>query len=113
MPGSWILGVLANNLWSVGGDSNREDINSMTIQSFLFYNFPSGWYLVSSPIFKAIWTADSGDRWVVPVGGGVGKVFHVGKQSMNASAQAYYNVEKPGAAADWELRLQLQFLFPN
>lgn len=113
MPGRWIFGALVNNLWSVGGDSNREDVNSMAIQSFLFYNFPSGWYLVSSPIIRAVWTADSDDRWIVPLGGGVGKIFQVGKQSMNASVQAFYNVEKPGAVADWSLRLQLQFLFPK
>jgi len=113
MPGRWVFGTVVTNLWSVGGDSNREDINSMAIQSFLFYNFPSGWYVVSTPIFRAVWTADSDDRWIVPLGGGVGKIFQVGKQTMNASAQAFYNVEKPEAAADWSLRLQFQFLFPK
>jgi hypothetical protein len=113
MPDQWILGVLGSNLWSVGGDSNREDINSMSIQPFLFYNFPSGWYIVSTPIIRAAWTADSEDRWIVPIGGGFGKIFKIGKQAMNTSAQAFYNVEKPGAVADWSLRLQLQFLFPQ
>jgi hypothetical protein len=113
MPDRWIFGALVTNLWSVGGDSNREDINSMTIQPFVYYNFPSGWYTVTSPKIRAAWTADSEDRWVVPLGGGVGKIFQVGKQAMNASVQAYYNVEKPGAVADWTLRLQLQFLFPQ
>ena len=113
MPGRWVFGAVVTNLWSVGGDSNREDINSMAIQSFLFYNFPNGWYAVSSPIFRAVWTADSDDRWIVPLGGGVGKIFQVRKQTMNASAQAFYNVEKPEAVADWSLRLQFQFLFPK
>jgi len=48
-----------------------------------------------------------------PLGGGVGKIFQVGKQKMNASAQTFYNVEKPEAVADWSLRLQFQFLFPK
>jgi hypothetical protein len=113
MPGRWVLGVLVNNLWSVGGDSNREDINSMAIQPFVYYNFPNGWYIVSSPIIGAVWTADSDDRWTVPLGGGVGKIFQVGKQKMNASVQAFYNIEKPEAVADWSLRLQFQFLFPK
>jgi hypothetical protein len=42
-----------------------------------------------------------------------GKIFHVGKQPINAQAGAYHNVEKPDSGADWELRLQLQFLFPK
>jgi hypothetical protein len=32
---------------------------------------------------------------------------------MNASAQAYYNVATPDNGADWQLRLQLQLLFPK
>ena len=49
----------------------------------------------------------------MPFDGGVGKVFRVGKQTMNAQASAYYNVEKRKYGADWQLRLQLQFLFPE
>jgi hypothetical protein len=113
MPGRWVLGAVVNNLWSVGGDSNREDITSMAIRPVLFYNFPNGWYIVSTPIIRAVWTADSDNRWIVPVGGGFGKIFKIGKQKMNASAQAFYNVEKPDAFEDWSLRLQFQFLFPN
>lgn len=113
MPGRWVLGTLVTNLWSVGGDPSRADINSMVIQPFVHYNFPHGWYLLSSPIITAAWTAESENRWIVPVGGGVGKVFSIGKQKMNASAQAFYNVEQTTAIADWSLRLQFQFLFPK
>ena len=113
MPGRWIFGVVASHLWSVGGDSNRENINSISINPVLFYNFPSGWYMVSTPTISADWTADSVDHWIVPVGGGFGKIFKIGKQEMNASVQAFYNVEQTAAAEDWSLNLQLQFLFPN
>ena len=61
----------------------------------------------------ANWEADSGDRWTIPVGGGVGKIFKIGKQPVNGQVSAYYNVEKPDFGADWQLRLQLQFLFPK
>jgi len=56
---------------------------------------------------------NSDDTWVVPVGGGVGKIFRIGKQPLNAQFQAFYNVEKPEVGGDWTLRLQLQFLFPK
>jgi hypothetical protein len=113
MPGRWVFGGLVSNLWSVGGDSDREDIVTLAIQPFVFYNFPSGWYAVSSPIISAFWTENSADRWTVPLGGGFGKVFKIGKQNMNASVQAFYNVEQTVNDGDWSLRLQLQFLFPN
>ena len=52
-------------------------------------------------------------RLRIPFGGGVGKIFKIGKQPLNAQVQAFYNVEKPDGGADWTLRLQLQFLFPK
>lgn len=112
--GPLLAGVLANNIWSFAGDDDREDVNQMLIQPFVNYNFEGGWYVVSSPIITANWEADdSGDRWTVPVGGGVGRVFNIGAQPVNLTGQAYYNVERPDSGAEWTLRLQLQFLFPQ
>ena len=45
--------------------------------------------------------------------GGIGKVFHVGKQAVNASLRAYHNIEAPRDGADWQLQFQLTFLFPK
>lgn len=113
MPGHWVLGALANNLWSFAGESDRPDVNTLMIQPFINYNFSKGWYFSSSPVITANWEADSDDRWTVPVGGGFGKIFRVGKQPMNAQVGAYYNVEKPDGGADWNIRFQLQFMFPK
>jgi len=49
----------------------------------------------------------------VPIGGGAGKVFHVGKQAMNAQVHVYYNLDNPGVGPEWSLRFQIQFLFPK
>ena len=57
MPGNWVIGGLANNLWSFAGDSDREDVNLMTVQPFVNYNFPEGWYVSTSPIITANWEA--------------------------------------------------------
>ena len=113
IQGPWVVGALASNLWSYAGEENREDVNQFLLQYFINYNLPEGWYLSSAPIITADWKADSGDQWTVPFGGGFGKIFRIGKQPMNAQAQAFYNLEKPDNAADWTLRLQLQFLFPK
>jgi len=43
---------------------------------------------------------------------GIGQTFKIGKQPINASASAYYNVVKPTQGPEWLLRLQVQFLFP-
>ena len=113
MQGKWVVGVLANNIWSFAGDSDRDDVNFLTLQYFINYNLPNGWYLVSAPINTADWETDSGDRWTVPLGGGGGKVFHIGKLPINVQTQAFYNVEHPQFGPEWQLRFQFQFLFPK
>ncbi len=112
MPGNWVIGSLFSNIWSFAG-SGDSDVNIFTWQYFVNYNLADGWYLTSSPVITANWEADSDDTWTVPFGGGFGKIFRIGKQPLNAQAQAFYNVEKPDNGADWTLRLQLQFLFPK
>ena len=109
----WVYGALANNVWSTSSSSSDPAYNNFLLQPFLNYNFPGGLYLTSGPIITANWKADSGQRWTVPFGGGVGKIFHIGKLPLNAQASAYYNVVRPDNGPDWQLRLQVQFLFPK
>ena len=112
MQGPWVFGALANQQWSFAGWGD-QDVSAMLIQPFVNYNLPDGLYLVSAPIITANWEASSGDKWTVPVGGGVGKLFKLDKLPINTQLQAFYNVERPQLAADWQLRFQLQFLFPK
>ena len=113
-PGSpWVYGALANNVWSVTHSNSSPPINQMLVQPFLNYNFKGGAYLTTSPIITANWQADSGNTWTVPLGGGVGKIFHLGKLPVNTQVSAYYNVETPKYGADWQLRAQVQLMFPK
>ncbi len=113
MRGPWVVGGLINNLWSFAGDDNRLPVNQMTAQPFLNYNFRKGWYLTSSPIITSNWEAASADRWTVPVGGGGGRTFVMGRQPVNVQLQAFWNAERPSGAADWSLRFTFQLLFPK
>lgn len=113
MRGPWVLGTLANNLWSYAGDSDRRSVNALLVQPFINYNLDDGWYLVSSPVITADWKADSDERWTVPLGGGLGRVFPIGRQPVNLSLMGFYNVERPTGGPEWSLRLNLQFLFPR
>jgi hypothetical protein len=113
MQGPWVFGALMNNQWSVGGWGD-EHVNAFLMQPFVNYNLPAGWYLTSSPILTANWAADrGGDVWTVPLGGGAGKLFRVGRLPINAQLAAYGNVAKPEFGPDWQLRFQIQFLFPK
>ncbi len=114
MQGPYVLGALANNQWSFAGWRDK-DVNQFLIQPFLNYNFSHGWYLSSAPIVTADWTTGSGNKWTVPAGGGGGKLWRVGKVGLpvNTQVQAFYNTFKPDNAADWQLRFQVQLLFPK
>ena len=109
----WVYGVLANNIWSLSSSKQGGSYNNGLIQPFVNYNFKGGFYLVSGPILTVDWKADSGQQWTVPLGGGIGKIFHLGRLPVNTTLQAYYNVVHPDNGANWQLRAQVQFMFPK
>jgi len=113
MPGKFVIGALANNIWSFAGDSDRNDVDQFLLQYFINYNLPDKWYLVSAPIITANWEAPDGQQWIVPFGAGIGKIFSIGKQPVNAQISYYVNVVKPDSRPDGQLRAQVQLLFPQ
>lgn len=112
---TWVYGALINNVWSVDEDEGRKDVNQMLLQPIVNYNFPKhpGLYLTFTPIITADWEADSGQKWTVPLGLGIGQIMRFDNQPVNLQAAAYYNVERPDNGPLWQLRLQIQFLFPK
>jgi hypothetical protein len=112
IQGHWVMGAVANQQWSFAGWGDHY-VSTFLVQPFVNYNLKHGWYLVSSPIMTANWAANSSDRWTVPLGGGVGKIFKIGKQAFNGTIQAYDNVVTPDNGPSWQLRVQLQLLFPK
>lgn len=111
----WVLGAVAYNTWSFAGNGNRDDVNSGFVQYFINYNLPKAWYITSSPSITVNWNAPEGDQWIVPFGGGVGKIFAIGKQKFNGQLAAYYNAVKSETldGPDWSFRVQLVLLFPK
>jgi hypothetical protein len=107
----WVYGVLVNNVWSVGGGD--QSYNNGLVQPFLNYNLPGGTYLTSSPVITVDWKARGSNQWTVPIGGGIGHIFHVGKLPVNTQIGAYYNVARPDNGANWQVRAQVQLMFPK
>jgi len=111
--GPWTLGILANNVWSFAGAEDRSSVNRGLLQYFIVRQMGNGWYLNTAPINTANWKAESGQKWLVPLGGGGGKLVFLGKLPVNLQSQAYYNVVKPDFGPDWQLRFQVQVLLPT
>ena len=113
-PGHWTFGLLASNLWSVAGDKDRPQVNSLSLQYSVNYNFVRSWYFTSSPIITSNWKLDSNERWSVPFGAGLGRVFKYSGQSFNSQLSAYYTVIHPNSLPypKWQLRLQGAWILP-
>ncbi|MGD8727684.1 MAG: hypothetical protein PVH40_08565 [Gemmatimonadales bacterium] len=110
--GPWTLGILANNVWSIAGDTARQSVSRGSLQYFIVRQLGNGWYVNSAPINTANWKAESGQKFLVPLGAGGGKLVFLGKLPVNMQSQVYYNVVKPDIGPDWQLRVQVQVLLP-
>ncbi|MEO8739677.1 MAG: neuromedin U [Casimicrobiaceae bacterium] len=109
----WVYGVLVNNIWSTSSNKQGGSYSNGLIQPFVNYNFEGGLYLTTAPIATVNWKADGSQQWTVPIGGGVGKIFHLGKLPVNTQISGYYNVVKPDFGANWQVRAQVQLMFPK
>lgn len=110
----WTMGFVASNVWSVAGDEDRNDINFFLAQWFVNYNIGRGWAVGTAPIVTANWEdEDSGNRWTVPLGLQVSKVTHFGSRPVNLLIGYYDNVQHPDGAAEYQIRFQLNLLFPQ
>ena len=109
--GPWRFGLLATNRWSFAGDSDRAEVHQLLARGLIRRTLGKKWFFVSAPIITANWNAASGQRWLVPLGGGIGRSFDFNPSRMNVSVQAYANVIKPDGAPDWVLRAGFTFPF--
>lgn len=112
-PKGWTMGFVVQNTWSFAGNDDREDVNAFYTNIFIVKNLKKGWYINSAPIITANWNAADGEQWTVPVGVGAGKVFRVGKLPINAQVGYYNYVIAPTNGPDWQLRAQINLMFPK
>ena len=111
--GQWTLGAVASNVWSVAGNSNREDVNLLVLQYFANYNFGEGWAVGTAPIITCNWEAPSSEQCTIPWGLQVSKLTHFGPRPVNLLVGYYENSEHPTGAADSVARIQINLLFPK
>lgn len=109
--GPWTVGLLANHIWSVGGDSDRADINATFLQPFVSYitQTKTTFGLLTESTYD--W---EGEQWSVPVIAQVAQMFKIGPQIMQLTVGMKYWADSPeNAQEDWGVRAQLTFLFPK
>jgi hypothetical protein len=119
IQGPWVGGIIANNVWAGTGkhginEPGDQGYNQMTLNPFVYYNIgKTGWYIISSPVITSDWVAKSDNRWIVPVGGGIGRLFKIGSQPINARVQVLDNVVRGPGQPTLQVQAQVQFIFPK
>jgi len=108
---NWRFGLLAANRWSFAGDSDRADVNQLLLRVMVRRELGNRWFVVTNPIITANWNAASGQKWLVPIGGGLGRALSTDHVPINLSFQAYWNAIRPDGAPDWLMRVGVTFPF--
>jgi len=109
--GAWNFGLVGGQRRSFAGSGNRPDVNQLMMRGAIRRQLRNEWFFVSAPIIVANWDAP-GEKWIVPVGGGVGRRFEFGGKPWAFSMQAYYNAIRPEGAPDWVVRAAVVAAIP-
>lgn len=117
-PKDWTFSIQAQQIWSIVGSDGRDEVSQMIVNPTINYNLPDGWYLLSDMEVIANWYLPSNQRWTVPIGAGIGKLFAVGKNAIDTRIQGYYNVVTPEqnsansfSGPTWSIGASFSFIF--
>lgn len=109
-PKKWTVDAIFRQLWSVGGNEERPDVNQFYTQLLVAYNINNGWALASMPVIVVNWDFPDGEKLLLPVGGGFNKLLFMGKVPVLIMCHYYYNVIRPELAPSSELRIQFSII---
>ena len=107
--GGWTYGVLANQIWSVAGDSSRDNISALFLQPFVSYTTKTHTSFTLNAESTYNWE-DS--QWTVPLNAMVSQILKIGKQPISIQLGGRYYAEGPSGAPDWGVRLNFTLLYP-
>lgn len=108
----WTYGALANHIWSVAGNHDRNDISATFLQPFLAYTTKTFTTFSVNTESTYDWKAK---EWSVPINFSVSQLLRIGGQPLSLSAGARYWADSPEGAGPqgWGFRLSVTFMFPK
>jgi hypothetical protein len=113
MPGPFVLGSLFSQFSPLHDSGGEPKTNLFIWQYFVNYNFGKGWALATAPSITANWDIHSGQKWTVPVGGGISRTLVFNRQPMTLGMQYYYNPVRPDNSASTTLRFIIALIYPQ
>jgi hypothetical protein len=111
MTGGSLLGALATWQHSFAGESDRPTAQVVTFQPISTFSIGGGYYVRSTGVL--VFDIPN-ERYLVPVGLGVGKVFKVEKAVVNAFVEPQFTIYHHGAGLpSFQLFMGLNLQFPK
>jgi hypothetical protein len=109
----WTYGLLANQLWSYAGSSDRSEINALFVQPFVSKTTKTLTTFTLNTESTYNWKATA-DHWSVPINFSVAQLMKFGTQLVQLSGGLRYWVESPaGGPSGFGFRFAVVLLFPQ
>ena len=106
----WTYGILANHIWSVAGDGDRDDVSNTFLQPFLAKSLPGGRTFGINLVSSYNWEPVDA---TVPLNIYYSKVTKWGSQLVSLAGGVRVYLAKPDGGPDWGLRFTLTLLYPK
>lgn len=106
----WTVGILANQIWSVGGDSNEQNISAAFLQPFVAYTTKTHTTFTVNTESTYDW---ENEEWTVPLNLMVSQIFKIGKLPVSLQVGGRYYAEAPTGGPEWGIRATFTLLFPT
>jgi hypothetical protein len=106
----WTYGILANHIWSYGGERDHPNISNTFLQPFVGYTWPDTTGLTFNTESTYNWKSE---QWTVPLNLVVSHIYKFGSQPISFQFGTRYYASKPDDGARWGLRFAAVFLFPG
>jgi hypothetical protein len=105
----WKVGALVQQYFSYAGDDDRDDVNFMNLQYFVYYSLDEVTSIGIAPNVIADWEQSSGNKWTVPIGLGINRTFQFGKVPVRIGVEAHYSVIRPDdvVGSVWNFRFYI------
>jgi hypothetical protein len=108
--GPWTFGALSNQLWSIAGDSEREEVDQFFFQPFVSYTLPSSLTFAASMEDTYDWKTD---KWVWSFIPTISKVFKPSKVPFNLAIGPKFFGGDEETRPEIGFRASITFMFPE
>lgn len=105
-----LVGILAYNLWSYAGDSDRDDVNTFYFQPIVVIHTNWGYWGWTDQTATIDWEHDN--NYTIPLGLRFGKVWSA-KTPLKGEIGFYYNATNHDRDSTYGLKLTVSFIKPH